>query len=348
MTVTPRRWAVPAITATAVAGVAALALLGSLATAPSGAFWVATASASATGTAGPGQWCAPPNPSPSATPTPNPAARIVPLSSLATTVGSYQMAIIPVANNAAWGGDGTKARALGVNLWTCQDGTGTASPAPAALADGVRVTAWSNPSGTLPTVGWLSSSPTQTAAPTSRLDPTVGLGLNIANLAKAASVSASNTLGVGSGDARRLSWIVSSGRTLTAATAAPGCSSIVGLLTSCSLTLTNSSNQDSTLQSTFNVSPWTGSTITPAAYAAQTSAVQQPTGWAAGTQFLTQSCVTVLLCSTTSAATVLNPTTATAVTTTDGNALQWVVIQWSGGTAPPPDVEVEITLTPTS
>jgi hypothetical protein len=308
-------------------------VLSSLSTQGTGATWTTTTTAS-TAAAGTGQWCAAPDPS-------EVGARFIRLSTVTTSVGTNEhMAIIPVANNAAWGG-GTGSKTLGVRLWGCQT----------APAGTLRVTAWSNPTPSV-TDTWLAGS-TTTVAPTSRLDPGSNLGAQLKGLSMAASVTATNTLlGLGgtSGDLRRYSWLISGGRTSAApSTDPPQCnySTLVPASPTCSVTITNSSGGDSTFASLFNILPWSGSTITANPYTARTWATETPTGWDAANAWLTNTNTGILQNGTVAAATTLTGTSSTDATllgTTDGNQMQWVVIEWTGTVTPPSDLVLEVFL----
>ena len=314
----------------ALAAVFAIALF-ALPAAGSGATWT-TSTTATSAAAGTGQWCAAPDPAAS-------GARFIRLSSITTSVGTnQQMAIIPVANNAAWGG-GTGAKALGVRLWGCQT----------APAGSLRVTAWSNPSTTVaPT--WLTGS---TVAPASRLSPATGLGAQLKTLAQGASTSASLALlsSSGSGDLRRYSWLIANGRTSAAPTTDPTqCTYLTSLTSaSCSATITNSGGSDSTFAQVFNVAPFAGTTITPTTYTAQTWATQSSAGWGAANAWLNVTCgiLGIITCGTNATTTTLTATSATDATllaSTNGNLMQWVVIQWTGTTTPPPDLVLEVFL----
>jgi hypothetical protein len=321
------RMAIPA----AVAAACAL-LLFSLPTQGTGAFWTATTTGS-TAAAGTGQWCAAPDPT-------EVGARFIPLSSITTIVGTNEhMAIIPVANNAAWGG-GSGTETLGVRLWGCQT----------APVGNLRVTAWSNPA-TAVADNWLAGS---TVAPASRLDPTTGLGAQLATLAQGATTTASLSLvtSTPSGDLRRYSWLIAGGRTSAAPTTDPAqCTYATGILGSvnCSAQLTNSANADSAFSDVFNVTPWTGTTIAATTYTAQTWATQSATGWGGTNGWLNVTCgvLGLLECGTNATTTTLTGTTdsdATLLASTNGNLMQWLVVQWTATTPPPSDLVLEVFL----
>ena len=315
----------------AIAAACGLLLL-SLSTAGSGATWTTTTTASGAST-GTAQWCAAPDPS-------EVGARFIRLNSITTSVGTnQQMAIIPVANNTAWGGGGTGSKTLGIRLWGCQT----------APVGNLRVTAWSNPTGTI-TDTWLTGS---TVAPASRLSPASGLGALLKTSAQLASETAGLAVitGTPSGDLRRYSWLVANGRTASAPTANPAaCATyLIGALGySCSVTETNSTGGDATFAQLFNVTPWSNSTITATTYTANTMALQTTTGWGATNAWLNSSCVALtLVCTISTTPTTLAATSATdasLLASTNGNQLQWLVIQWTGTTTPPSDLVLEVFL----
>jgi hypothetical protein len=301
--------------------------------------------AQATGTdagAGTGAWCA--------VPSSVSESRLVRLSSLSTvTAGSAYAAIVPVSYNAAWN-DGTApagtaaSKTLGIRVWGCQE-----SP-----AGSIRVTAWSGPTG----VGTTTAlTPTWTAgagavAPGTRLDPTQGLGSTIIGYASSASVGATinGLTGVGAGAARQYSWLVANGRTKTATTASPSLASCTRLLSAvtgstCTIAMAGTPT-NATVASVFPTTPWAAGAPSSVSYTAATAALQSSTGWASGTGYLDESCVAgLLLCSVQEAPTAMAPqTTSPAVTSTNGNALQWVVVQWYGSALPGADLAVEIVL----
>jgi hypothetical protein len=306
-------------------------LLIALPTQGTGATWTTTTTAS-TAAAGTGQWCAAPDPS-------EVGARFIQLSTVTTIVGTNQrMAIIPVANNTAWGG-GTGSKTLGVHLWGCQT----------APVGTLRVTAWSNPA-TAVADNWLTGS---TVAPASRLDPANGLGAQLKGLAQGATITATNTLlGLGgtSGDLRRYSWLISGGRTSAAPTTDPpqcNYSTVIPASPTCSVTITNSSGADTSFANLFNVTPWTGSTIASTTYTARTWATESTTGWGATNAWLNVTGTGLLQNGTVAAATTLTGTSATDATllgTTDGNQMQWLVVDWTGTTTPPTDLVLEVFL----
>lgn len=322
------RMAIPVALA---AGLALLLL--SLPTEGTDALWTTTTTAS-TAAAGTGQWCAAPDPS-------EVGARFIRLSSITTNVGTNQyMAIIPVANNAAWGGDGSTSRTLAVRLWGCQT----------APVGSLRVTAWSNPNTAL-AVTMLTGS---TVAPASRLNPASGLGAKLKTLAQSASISATTAAvtGTTSGDLRAYSWLISGGRTSAAPTTDPAaCTYTLSVLvgeTCGPVALTNSSGSDATFAQLFNVTPWSTSTITSTTYSARTWALQSASGWDTSGAWLNVTCGLIVVgCSTNAAPTTLTPTSVADLTlapSANGNLLQWVVVQWTGTTAPPSDLVLEVFL----
>jgi hypothetical protein len=326
--VSPRlRMTVPVVIA---AGLAALLLAAPVQ--GTGATWTATTTASGANT-GTGQWCAAPEPS-------EVGARFIRLNTVTTNVGTnQQMAIIPVANNAAWGG-GTGSKTLGVRLWGCQT----------APVGSLRVTAWSNPATPLATT-WLAGG---AVAPASRLNPTSAAGVDLKSRAQLATTTASLTLltSVPSGDLRRYSWLIAGGRTSSAPTTDPtACTYLTTALgaVTCNAQITNSSNSDSTFANLFNVAPWSGTTITPTTYTANTWAVQSATGWGTSTGWLNVSCgvLGLIICGTNASPTTLTGTSlsdANLLASNNGNVLQWLVIQWTGTTPPPSDLVLEVFL----
>jgi len=297
-----------------------------------GAYWTATATGSA-GDVGTGQWCAAPDPSVSGT-------RFIRLSSITTaTTSNRQIAIIPVANNAAWGG-GTGAKNLSVRLYGCQT---------TPVADTLRITSWSNPQGTIPARTWLTGSDT-VVAPTSRLNPTSALGTQLTTLAQAATAPITrNLIGQGAGDGRRFSWVISSGR--TAGTPTPSsdpatCYFLLGTIANCNLPLTNAMAGDNGFDLVFNTSPWSTSTISPVTYPARTYALQTAAGWA-NTNASPNGTCDLLGCTTAAGNTFLNAiasTDAAALGSIDGNQLQWLVVQWTGTVTPTADLVIEVVL----
>jgi hypothetical protein len=316
-----RMLAVPAaITAACLLAFAALPSAGT------GAYWT-SASAGTASAAGTAQWCSTPDPAAS-------GARYVRLSSITTNVGTNEhMAIIPVANNAAWGG-GTGTKSLGVRLWGCQT----------APVGSLRVTAWSNPSPAV-AINWLTGS---TVAPASRLNPASGLGAQLSGLALAASTSGIYLLGGSTGDVRRYSWLIANGRTSATPAADPDqCVYLLTAVSACTPTLTNSSSADSTFAQVFNVAPFASSTLAPTTYTAHTWATQSAAGWGATNSWLNVTCgvLGLLICGTNVTTTTLTGTAATDATllaSTNGNLMQWVVVQWTGTTPPPSDLVLEV------
>ncbi|MDQ1547013.1 MAG: hypothetical protein QOH69_1917 [Actinomycetota bacterium] len=300
-----------------------------------GATWTTTTTAT-TAAAGTGQWCAAPDPS-------EVGARFIRLSTVTTNVGTnQQMAIIPVANNAAWGG-GTGVKTLNVRLWGCQT----------APVGSLRVTAWSNPSTALG-MTWLAGG---AVAPASRLNPASAAGIDLKTRAQLATVTGAPPplLGSPSGDVRRYSWIIAGGRTNASsaaeATDPPQCTYFTNLLGSaaCPVDITNSLGGDSAFANLFNVTPWSGSTISSVTYTAHTWATQSATGWGTANGWLNVTCgvLALLECGTNVTTTFLNGTSASdasLLASSNGNLLQWVVVQWTGTTPPPSDLVLEVFL----
>jgi hypothetical protein len=295
-----------------------------------GAYWTTTVTGAA-GTAGTGAWCATPD-------TAGTNSRFIRLSSITTDVSgalgpfNRKMAIIPVANNAAWGGNGTTARTLSVRLYNCQE-----APDPAL---GLRVMSWSNPTGSASlNRTWITGG---TVAPASRLNPNVaGLGVQLRDKAQAADARQDSLLGLGSSDLRRFSWIIANHRTRTApALNPPTCGNTLGI-SSCSVPLTAVGGGENLVKDLVDVTPWDtpGEFVT---YVADTFANQAPTGWNSSDL----NCVfTGLTCNSVATATRLNATAATDTTlygSTDGNQLQWLIIQYTG--TAPADLVLEVVL----
>lgn len=311
------RWRARRLAVAAVATLAAALLIPSGVT---GAYWT-TAAAGTAVTPGVGDWCATPDPAT------NP--RIIRLSDIPETTAAdgaaIRMAIIPVANNAAWGGDGTTARTLAVKLRTCS----TTIP-----AFTLRITAWSNSTANTGATTWATGG---AVAPSSRLNVTAGRGSEIQKLARWGQSTTSPGATVSNLDSRRFSWLVSGPRTSSAPTAAPA----------------DCHNRDCTPNfaavagaSAFVANNWTA-TAPSVTYSAATFALNNPaagsdwgsaTGLNANGNPNSNSVVSAT-------ATTMVPSTsdATALASTDGNLMQWVVIQWSG-TTPPSDLLAEIVL----
>jgi hypothetical protein len=313
------------------ASVAALAAALLLLVSPlgSGAYWTATTSPSSAAV-GAAQWCMPPAAAAS-------NAQYVKLSTL-TSTASGKVAILPVGNTAAWGG-GTGTRTIKVTLFSCQDAAATTPPA--TLADSLRVTSWAVAS-TSAQRGWLNS--TQAVAPGARLDPTSALGTTI--LGYAQKPAATTTLGdnvIG-----RYSWGVASGRTAAAPAANPTVTCpILSLVLPCSLAITNGAADDTFAQA-FDTNPWDGVAsvnYTLTTFATQSSALV--TGWSGNLDLNGCLLMTVLGCTPTAivpAMTVPTGTTDAQLSTANGNALQWLVLQWTGSTTPTDDIYAQVTL----
>jgi hypothetical protein len=301
--------------ATAVAAVAVgtALLLGTTAANPSGAYWTAGATTSATAV-GTGQWCV----APDTTVATNYAVK---LNSISTATGTNgRVAIIPVANNPAWGG-GSTTGALTIKLTSCQDGASAASAQ--ELANTIRITSWAYSSTAADRGTWLSGG---TIAPGSRLSPSSTLGTNLLALAQQSSLS--TLLGVT--PVQRYSWIVAGGRSYSNQTAAPAfsCVLLTGLI--CTVPLTNSSGGDDTFSQAFDPNPWDGAASV--SYKAATYAVQTAAGWTTAGAGLSNCPTLSVLCTPTSASTSMTATTASDATlfgSTNGNLLQWLVVQWN-------------------
>ncbi|WP_213816920.1 hypothetical protein [Glaciihabitans sp. dw_435] len=317
--------------------VGALLLAVGLPHSSTGAYWTATATPAGS-VVGQGQWCAAPNPAVS-------GARFIRLNTFAATSATNQkMIIVPVANNTAWGGgSGASAKNLSVRLWGCQE----------TPVNDLRITAWSNASSGALAPAWVTGS-TTTVAPTSRLDPLSGLGSQLSTLARSATVRADYPLITPppNGDARRYSWIIANDRTSATPAADPGsCSNLLSAIGNCLISLTELGlglgKTDSSFAQVFNTSQWSTPTISPVNYPARTFALQTSAGWGTTGAWFNVTCTIGLLCTTNTTNTFLTGTGAsdsTLLATTDGNQLQWVVMQWTGTTPPPDDLVAEIVL----
>lgn len=287
-----------------------------------GAYWTTAATGSAV-TAGVGDWCATPDPAT------NP--RAVRLSDLPTVVGSdsteIRMVAIPVANNAVWNPGGGN-RNLAVTLSSC---------ATTANSFNLRITAWSN-SASPGAMTWANGSG---IGPGSRLDLTQGYGLELQALARW-GVLPTSTGGtqVTNVNARRFSWLVSTPRQFDNVTGRPSC----GNRNNCTPSLLEIDGGDA-----ITVNGWTAAgnptaTFPPSyVYAAGTYAVNTNStagsDWAAATNLAAGSGNSAA----TSAVTLVPTTGDAALTNVDGNRMQWVVMEWWGGT-PSNDIVAEIVL----
>lgn len=290
-----------------------------------GAYWTASAPGAA-GTPGIGGWCATPDPSG------NPRAiRIADIPAISGSGASaVNMIAIPVANNAAWGG-GDANRTLAVTLQTCS----TSIPSTFAL----RITAWSNSTADTGATSWLDPENTG-IAPASRLNLTTGRGSEIQKLARWGQSTESPGTAVSLVDARRFSWLVSGPRTASAPAAVPGdCHN-----RTCAPDFTAVA-----APSAFIANTW-ASTVPSITYSAATFAVNNLSGgddWGSAAKLNANGSATgngiVSATATTMVPVPANATTASTLASTDGNLMQWVVIQWSG-TTPPSDLIAEIVL----
>jgi hypothetical protein len=294
-----------------------------------GAYWT-TEVTGAVGTAGTGAWCATPD-------TAGTNSRFIRLSSITTdvsgTLGPFnrKMAIIPVANNTAWGGNGTTARNLSVRIYNCQE-----APDPAL---GLRVMSWSNPTGSASlNRTWITGG---TVAPASRLNPNIaGLGVQLRDKSQAAEARQGTLLGLGYSDLTQFSWMVAAQRTRAAPAAQPAnCGMLLGI-SGCSVPITAVGGGENLVKDVADVTPWDtpGEFIN---YPAGTFARQTTTGWASSDL---NGCV-LGTCNAVPAATRLNATAATDTTlygSIDGNQLQWLVIQYTG--TAPADLVLEVVL----
>jgi hypothetical protein len=316
------------------ASVAALAAALLLLVSPlsSGAYWTATTTPTGTGV-GAAQWCMPP-----ATASTDP--QYVKLSTLTATAGG-RVAIIPVGNTAAWGGGVTgSTKNIKVTLWSCQDGSAT--PLPATLADSIRVTSWAVASTSAQRTG--TATTPAAIAPTARLDPTSPLGVTILGYAQKAAA----TTTLGDNVIGRYSWVVASGRTAAAPTANPTLvCPILTLLATCSQPITNGAADDTFAQA-FDTTPWDGTTsvsYTLTTFATQTSLLVS--GWSGNLDLNGCLLMTALGCVPTAVTPAMTVPTGTAdaqLSTANGNALQWLVLQWTGSATPTDDIYAQVTL----
>jgi hypothetical protein len=286
-----------------------------------GAYWT-TAVAGTAVTAGVGDWCATPDPAT------NP--RAVRLSDVPTVLGSdgtsVRMVAIPVANNATWNAAGGN-RTLAIKVSSC---------ATELNSFNLRITAWSN--STAPgAITWASGAG---IAPGSRLDLTQGYGLEIQALARwgvlppnPGGTQATNN------NARRFSWLVSSGRSRSNVNGNPACAN----RNTCTPSLLEIDGDEASSANTWVAAGTPTATFPPSyVYQAETYAVNSnsSTGgdWAAANNLAGSG-------NTAAASTVtLVPTTGNAaLTSVDGNQMQWVVMEWWGGT-PTTDLIAEIVL----
>ena len=330
---------------------ASLLLVASLPVAQTGAYWT-TSVTGATASAGLGEWCAVPA-------TSTVGNRVIPFNTGTTAVpdvagspNNRHIAIIPVANNASWRTatppvpTGNK---LTVRAWSCETTVPTTS---------LRVTAWANPVGagttyTPPGLGaqpinlnrtWLAGSETITSS--SRLDPSVGLGLNLRNSATAATVFADRPLlGSAAGDGLRYSWIIANGRVKTNPATDPAtCQILLASVGNCTFQIQSAANNvDTSFDNIFDTTPYvTEGEHDYTTYTARTYANQSPTGWSGSWL----NCpITGLTCTTAGAAVTMAQTALTdaqALASTNGNNFQWLVVQWTGATTPPADLSLEV------
>lgn len=304
----------------ALAAASALAVALLIPSGVTGAYWTATAPGAA-GTPGVGDWCATPDPA-----TNDRAIRLTDLPAVTGAEGlPIRIAAIPVANNPDWGA-GTGNRTLAVKLHACS----TTVP-----SFELRITAWSNSTAAAATgagaISWASGSGVK---PSSRLNLTTGYGLEIQRLARWGQLDDMYGADVSNDDARRFSWLVSDPRSTTAPTAAPPC----GDRRDCDVSL-----RERPATSVFAPHSWTAPVAAPQ-YSAATYAVNNlgsGSDWDAATRLAGSGNSP----GTVSATTMIPSTAADTLTTRDGNRMQWVVIEWWGGT-PSTDLIAEIVLLP--
>jgi hypothetical protein len=308
-----------------------------------GAYWTADVTGAAA-TAGTGSWCATPD-------TSGTNSRFIRLNSITTDVSgllgpfSRKMAILPVANNAAWGGDGVSPRNLSVRLYGCQTAAELAQ-------QNLRVVSWANPQNPVNLV-WLVGG--GAVAPSARLDPnnpnllglTLGLGPHLRDLSQADTVPTGGTvLGLGgtADEIKRYSWIIANDRTRIAPTVNPSTCTVPFAAGTCNVSIRKvvPSGTDSAAADLFDVTPWAFESLPVAgipgefvSYAAQTYAKQTSSAWTgSGTEL---NCVTASgKCTSVATPTRLDATSlpdSELLASKSGNKLQWLVIQYTG-TAP--------------
>lgn len=287
-----------------------------------GAFWTTSAAGNAV-TPGVGDWCATPDPATN--------AQAYRLSDFPTVLGSegtqVRIIAVPVANNSNWNLPGGN-RTLAVRLSSC---------ATTLTSFNLRATAWSN--STAPgAITWASGSG---IAPGSRLDLTQGYGLEIQALARW-GVLPPNTGGTTAtnSNARRFSWLVSTPRSTTNTGGNPTCNN----RNNCTPSLVEIDGNTGSTSNTWVAAGSPVATFPPSyIYPAETYAVNNNavggTDWAAANGLAAGSGNSA------SASTVtLVPSTGdAALTSPDGNLMQWVVIEWWGNT-PSTDFIAEIVL----
>ncbi|RZU67071.1 hypothetical protein EV379_3448 [Microterricola gilva] len=288
-----------------------------------GAYW--TTAATGTGvTPGVGDWCATPDPAT------NP--RAVRLSDMPTVLGSdntqIRIVAIPVANNAAWNPSGGN-RSLAVKLSSCATTTNSFS---------LRITAWSN--STSPgAITWASGSG---ITPGSRLNLTQGYGLEIQALARW-GVLPPSTGGtqVTNVNARRFSWLVSTPRAFDAVNGQPSCAN----RNTCTPSLLEIDGGDAITVNTWAAAGNPTATFPPSyVYPAGTYARVNDNASSNAEWALTDRLNGPNNGAGTASAVTLVPSTGdTSLTSADGNLLQWVVMEWWGGT-PSNDIVAEVVL----
>lgn len=302
-----------------VAGAAALLIPSGV----TGAYWTTAAAGNAV-TPGAGDWCATPDPAT------NP--RAYRLSDFPTVPGSegtqVRMIAVPVANNAAWNPAGGN-RTLAVKVSSCATTLSSFS---------LRATAWSN--STAPgAITWASGSG---IAPGSRLDLTQGYGLEVQALARW-GVLPPNTGGTAAtnSNARRFSWLVSTPRSTASVNGNPTCANRI----TCTPSLLEINGNTASTANTWVAAGSPTATFPPSyVYPAETYAVNTNssggTDWAAAAGLAAGQGNNGSLAS---SVTLVPSTGDTALKNVDGNLMQWVVIEWWGGT-PSTDLIAEIVL----
>lgn len=288
-----------------------------------GAYWTTAAAGSAV-TAGVGDWCATPDPATN--------AGAIRLSDLPTMLGSdgtsVRMVAIPVANNALWNAAGGN-RTLAIKVSSCATELNSFS---------LRITAWSN-SAAPSAITWASGAG---IAPGSRLDLTQGYGLEIQALARWGKLPP--LIGgtqVSNENARRFSWLVSSGRSRSNVSINPACAD----RDTCTPSLLEINGNVASSANTWNPAGSPTATFPPSyvyparTYARVTAGSSSSNEWALANRLNGPNNGA----GTSSAVTMVPSIGDAALTSADGNRMQWVVMEWWGAT-PTTDLIAEIVL----
>lgn len=263
-----------------------------------------TSGATAPGTTGGvGRWCSVPDPAEN----PN----VYRLSDFAeyrwSSSASSHLIIVPAVRNGDFGAGGGDGR-LGIRAWACKSSALTTS-------SDIRVTSWRNANGS-GSINWKSQGGKIAA---NRLDPTTGLGQTLTELHREGNRAGKRLRG----DARtQYSWLMSSGRSKTNLTISPNC--LLGANT-CALDIEG----HPTFGSGFNGdTPGSRSLNNSVEYLASAY-------WRRGGEWPT------LLEPIAEQPVVLNPY-GKDIASTNGNQVQWVVMEWWGSTLPSDDMVLEV------